>query len=178
MIIDLNELRLREKPLEVDSDFDDDELYMSGQLASLRKPVHAKLSVSLAGDRVSVRGEMTAALSIVCCRCAHAYSSDLDKAFDLDYWPDPEVSRENEEIELEYGDLDVGFYRDGVLDLSAVISEQIVLEIPMKPVCRENCKGLCARCGADLNEDKCDCGPGPLDPRLEALRDIKKQILQ
>ncbi len=176
MIIDLNELRLRNEPLSLDVDFDDQQLKLPSDVSLLSRPVRTRLSVSLAGDQVKVVGELKADLELTCCRCLQGFDQSLKKDFRLEYWPDPAVTREGEEVALNYQDLVVGFYRSDQLDLSAVIYEQIVLEIPMKPICSESCKGLCDQCGANLNESECHCESQPIDPRLAVLSKIKERL--
>jgi uncharacterized protein len=176
MIIDIRELRERGEPLTVEADFDESRLKIASQIASLARPAHARLRVSLSGERLRVSGQLKAELSVTCSRCLKQSPLQVDKTVELEYWPDPVVAKEGEEVALSYDELSIGFYRDEVLDLSGVISEQIVLDIPMKPVCQPECKGLCAQCGADLNEVSCSCKPSPLDPRLAALMDLKKKL--
>jgi uncharacterized protein len=130
--------------------------------------------VELRGDAARVSGDLKCRVSVSCCRCTKGFSKSLDRRFVVDYWPDP-AAKEGDEFELTYSDLDVGFYRNDELDLSAVMGEQILLEIPMKPVCREDCKGLCDQCGADLNEGTCSCERSRVDPRLAALAEYKKK---
>ncbi|RPI27186.1 MAG: DUF177 domain-containing protein [Acidobacteria bacterium] len=176
MIIDLNELRERGEPLVVEGDFAESQLKIRSETASLTRPAHARLRVSLAGERLRVNGNVTAELEVPCSRCLKPVGLQIDKNVDLEYWPDPKVEKEGEEIALSYEELSIGFYRDDVLDLSGVISEQIVLEIPMKAVCDEACRGLCSQCGVDLNETTCDCHPDTLDPRWAALLDLKSKL--
>jgi len=174
MIVDINELRERGEPLLVEADFTESQLRIRTETASLAQPAHARLKVALNGDRVRVTGHVNAALEIACSRCLKPVGLDIDKNVDLEYWPDPNV--EGEEISLSYDELNIGFYRNDQLDLSGVISEQIVLEIPMKPVCDEACQGLCPQCGADLNETACTCEPVTSDPRWDALLDLRKKL--
>ena len=176
MIVDIRELRERGEPLTVEADFDDGSLKISSLIASLTKPAHARLRVSVSGERLRVSGLVKAELQVTCSRCLKQSPLDVDKKVDLEYWPDPDVEKEGEEIALSYDELSIGFYRDEVLDLIGVITEQIVLDIPMKPICEEGCKGLCPQCGANLNEVTCDCKPETLDPRLAALKDLKKKF--
>lgn len=178
MFVDINELREREVPLVVELDFTEQELHVSNHISALAKPVHSTMTVSIrSGDQVRVVGRLEAEVSFTCSRCLKHFNGSINKGFDLEYWPDPVVTAESEELSLTYPELVIGFYRNEELDLSAVVSEQIVLEIPLKPVCREGCKGLCSQCGADLNEGPCGCEPPPLDPRLSALADIKKRLI-
>lgn len=175
MIIDLRELRLNDEPLEVDADFPSSELVVDSELLHLESPVGSHVVVSLRGDCVRVAGHLHCSLRMACCRCSKPVFQSVDKDFLVDYWPDP-AFREGEELRLTYDDLDVGFYHGHQFDLSAVISEQVVLEVPMKPVCRENCKGLCDQCGADLELEPCSCDRSRLDPRLAALVDFRKKL--
>jgi uncharacterized protein len=94
----------------------------------------------------------------------------------VEFLPDPVVETEGEEVALTYTDLDFGFYRNDGLDVRSVISEQIALEIPMQPICQGACKGLCDQCGADLNEGNCNCQGQTIDPRFEALLELKKRL--
>ncbi len=176
MLVDLNELREREKPLLIVKDFRDKELQVDNPIGALRGPVHSEVEVTLRKERVRVEGELGADLVLTCSRCLKSFDRKIHKGFELDFLPDPVMETEEEEVALTYTDLDVGFYRDDGLDVRAVISEQIVLEIPMQPICREACKGLCDQCGADLNEGDCNCQDQTIDPRFESLLDLKKRL--
>ncbi len=176
MLVNLAELRERGEPLLVDADFSEKQLNIQSQIASLSRPAHARMKVSLSGERVRVTGSVDAELNITCSRCATQAAQKFQKKFDLEYWPDPDVGKEGEEIALTYDELDIGFYREDQMDLSAVVSEQIVLEIPMKPICREDCKGLCDVCGADLNVSSCSCEHETVDPRLAGLAELKRKL--
>jgi uncharacterized protein len=177
MILDLNELRAKTEPVRITSDFNEQQLQIGETIAKLDKPAHAELRVRMSGEHVFIDGVLSASLRVTCCRCANLFPQQVEKSFRLEYWPDPEVLREGEEFELSYDDLNIGFYREDQVDLSAVVSEQILLDIPMKPVCRESCKGLCDQCGADLNQGDCDCSKERLDPRLAGLAEIKDRII-
>ncbi len=176
MFVDINELRERNEPLSIVKDFGEEELTIDNPISALQYPAHSEVQVSLCGERVRVEGELGADLVLTCSRCLKPFARKIQKTFELEYRPDPVVETEEEDLGLTYTDLDIGFYRDDRLDVRAVISEQIVLEIPMKPVCEEACKGLCQQCGADLNEGPCNCQPRSIDPRLEALLEVKKRM--
>jgi uncharacterized protein len=177
MIIDLNELRKRKTPLRVQNDFSEKQLQIRNSLASLEDRAHSQLRVGLSGERVSIDGTLKADLTVTCCRCAKGFPQSVDKTFSVEYWPDPDVNREGDELELSYDDLSIGFYRDDQIDLSALVTEQILLEIPMKPLCREVCLGLCDQCGKDLNEGRCECDKSSVDPRLEVLAQLKNKMI-
>lgn len=75
-----------------------------------------------------------------------------------------------EDVELQEEDLDTAYYRDHVLDLGDMLREQFYLALPMRPLCRPDCRGLCASCGIDRNVDTCQCKTDWVDPRLSGLK--------
>jgi uncharacterized protein len=129
------------------------------------------------GESVHVRGELQAALDLECNRCLATYALPVHQDLDLFYLPHrPEAEGEEEEDEVELGDHDlVVAYHDGTrLDLGEMVREQIFLSVPMKRLCRQDCKGRCPSCGADLNTKPCGC-PAPEaeeDPRLAPLKKL------
>ena len=176
MFVDINELRKRNEPLLIVNDFSEEELKIDNSISALQHFAHSEVKVSLWGERVCVEGKLGADLVLTCSRCLKPFTRKIQKGFELEYRPDPEVETEGEDLGLTYTDLKVGFYRDDRLDVRAVISEQIVLEVPVKPVCEKACKGLCEQCGADLNEGPCNCQPRSIDPRFKALLEVKRRM--
>jgi uncharacterized protein len=85
----------------------------------------------------------------------------------------PEAVIGKEEIELRMEDLDVDYYTGEVIDLTPIIFEQIMLQIPMKALCNELCKGLCPHCGINLNKANCDCREDIIDERLAVLKNFR-----
>jgi uncharacterized protein len=79
----------------------------------------------------------------------------------------------DDERALAEEDLETSYYRDDQIDLDELLREQFYLALPMKPLCLEECRGLCPQCGTNLNAGACACDTAWRDPRLEALRDIK-----
>ena len=176
MFVNINELRDRDEPLLIVKDFTEKELDVANDISGLRRPVHSEIQVSLSGEQIHVEGVLGVDVALICSRCLKSFRNSIAKKFALDYRPDPMVEEEGEEFSLTHTDLDIGFYRDQRFDLSALISEQVILEIPMNPVCHEECKGLCDQCGADLNEGDCDCKPRSVDSRLEVLEGLRKRM--
>jgi len=97
----------------------------------------------------------------------------VDAAFDLLYLPAAEAP-DDDEIEVAEEDINTAFYRDGSIDLGEMIHEQLYLALPMKPLCREDCKGLCPLCGANWNTTTCTCEVRWEDPRLAGLKALLK----
>lgn len=126
------------------------------------------------GDDLSVhvRGHLRAVLELECGRCLERYELPLDQELDLFYLPHrPEDQAESEdEVELSDRDVVVAYYQGERLDLGDVLREQLFLAVPLRPLCREECRGLCAACGANHNHESCSCSPQtPADPRLAVL---------
>jgi len=123
---------------------------------------------------VHVRGRLDAAVEIDCGRCLERYAVELGQELDLFYLPRAaeEPQAQEEEVELSDRDVVVGYYEADRLDLGEVVREQILLGLPLKPLCRPDCQGLCPRCGKNRNLGPCGCAPEeePGDSRLEPLR--------
>ena len=171
MIVDLAALRLGKTPLLVKRSFSKDDFRLKDETVELAGPVHVDLRVEVVDERVRVAGNLSASLILTCCRCACSFNWKADKAFAVEYWPDR--TEDEGEIELGYDDLNVGFYSGDHFDLKEAILEQVLIDISMNPVCKEDCRGLCEKCGADLNQEQCSCGKDEVDPRFEALKAIK-----
>jgi uncharacterized protein len=98
--------------------------------------------------------------------------------FDLTYLPQQKMTNENIEIELKYEDMEVEYYNGIAFDVNVMALEQIELAMPMQYVCREDCKGLCYQCGADLNEGECLCKKEAMGSRLSVLLEFQKNKKQ
>jgi uncharacterized protein len=136
-------------------------------------PVHLTADVRKDGDRVRLTGRVVTTVGLDCSRCLEAYSIPVDVPFDLLLLP-ASANRGEGEREVAEEDLGVSFYKDEVIDLGEVIREQVYLALPMKPLCREDCQGLCPVCGRNRNREACSCEHQWVDPRMEPLRNLRK----
>lgn len=128
-----------------------------------------------AGASFHLRGSMVAAVELACVRCLEPFRLNVDEALDLLFLPpSANVGPSDEERELKEEDLAVSFYQDDEIDLSLLIREQLYLALPMKPICRVDCAGLCPLCGANLNLTPCNCVRETVDPRLASLKTLLK----
>ena len=107
-----------------------------------------------------------------CSRCLAPYPFQTREDFSL--LLTKRAPSAQEELLLEGDDFDEYFYEDPVLPVAPIAEERIQMAVPMKPLCREDCRGLCAQCGEDLNAADCGCAVDSADPRWEALRQLKK----
>ncbi len=134
-------------------------------------PVVLSIDVHVRDERVRVKGHVRAPLALVCGRCLEPYSLPVDADFDLEYVPETDDD-DKPEREVEPAEFSLAYYRDEVIDLGALLTEQFYLAIPMKPLCQDTCGGLCAMCGKNLNLGSCDCRATWEDPRLAVLRSL------
>jgi len=81
-----------------------------------------------------------------------------------------DAEEDKEGHELASDELNTGFYRDGEIDLEEISGEQVLLNVSMKPLCSDSCKGICPHCGKDLNEGPCQCAPEKGDARMQDLK--------
>jgi uncharacterized protein len=122
-------------------------------------------------DRYRLVGRVAGTLELSCSRCAEPFKWPVDASFDLTYLPQSENAGEGEQEVVEE-DLDSAFYADETIDLGQLIREQFYLSLPMKPLCSEDCRGLCPVCGLNRNTGRCSCDTKWHDPRLGPLRGI------
>jgi uncharacterized protein len=108
-----------------------------------------------------------------CSRCLAPYEFANVEEFSLLLYRRVPVAEK--EISLERDDFDAYFYDDPVVSISPIAEERIQMSVPMKPLCREDCRGLCPRCGSDLNVSECNCVVDEIDPRWRALQLLKKE---
>jgi uncharacterized protein len=135
-------------------------------------PVRLAFTIYKDKDRFRLAGTVATSLELRCSRCLEPFPLPVNAPFDLRYLPDGTglPDREDEDGAVRDDDVSATFYRDETIDLGALMREQFYLALPMKPLCREDCKGLCAQCGTNLNTDTCDCQIGWEDPRLAGLK--------
>lgn len=125
-------------------------------------PVTIELNVVPERDLIRIDGSVSAMVQLPCSRCLSDYEHDLRRRFTLRFSSKipADVHRgDNGEVELTAEQIGLMFFRDDAIELNDPVQEQIVLSIPYKPLCSEACKGMCAQCGADMNQGPCGCPP-------------------
>ncbi len=132
------------------------------------------LAFDIFKDKTQFRlvGTLKTVLELPCSRCLEPFRLPVDSEFDLRYQPHTPHAA-GDEREVEEDDLTTAFYDNDEIDLGQLMEEQFYLSLPMKPLCIEDCKGLCAQCGKNLNRETCDCKRDWEDPRLAALRQLR-----
>lgn len=139
---------------------------------SFPSPVEAHLELSRTGPNVQVSGEIKAKIRLNCGRCLNEFEHDISLTFS-DYFTAGRVEEKDKELKPE--ELDISYLEGAEIDTTAMILGQVALDVPIQPLCKEDCKGLCPKCGADLNVTECACDKGgKTDERLAKLKDFKK----
>ncbi len=124
------------------------------------------------GDRFRLVGGLRTVLELACSRCLESFTMPVDAAFDLRYQPRTANTGDGE-LEIQEDDLSTAYYDDESIDLGQLMREQCYLAMPMKPLCQNECLGLCPVCGTNLNRGGCSCRREWDDPRLAVLRTLR-----
>jgi uncharacterized protein len=140
----------------------------------VKAPVELTADVHKDGRKVRLTGRLRTELECDCGRCLDPFAVPVDVPLDLLFLPATENAGEGEQ-EVDQDDLGVSFYKDDTIDLGDVMREQFYLALPMKPLCREACRGLCPVCGVNRNRETCACQSEWVDPRLDALRSLRNR---
>ena len=124
---------------------------------------------------IRVVGKLAAKLEIPCARCLDAVTYNVNRTFELLFRPQT-VNEGPNEREMQDKDSEIAFYEGNGVELEDILREQILLAVPIKTVCREECKGLCPHCGKNLNSGECQCEQEAGDPRWDALKDLRGKL--
>lgn len=170
MLLDLSKIRTAHERYE--------KVYQADAFASdgefrVVEPVSLASDIFKDKEQFRLAGDVKTVLELPCSRCLEPFRSPVDAHFDLRYQPRSHNAGEGER-EIEEDDLTTAFYENDEIDLGQLMQEQFYLSLPMKPLCREDCRGLCPVCGKNLNRETCDCRRDWEDPRFAALRELKR----
>ena len=181
MFLDIKELELH--PLDFEEEFQPDVIDLGGE-ARQRTPLKTAGRAEVVEEHhgkheiikdIRLRGRLSAGLELQCARCLEPVKQDVEREFELLYRPlGADVGRD--ELSVTAAEAEIGYYQgDGIL-LEDVLREQVLLALPLKVTCREDCKGLCPHCGKNLNEEQCSCNVPMEDPRWAALKDVRDRL--
>lgn len=156
--------------------FEPGEIDLNDETAS----VAGRLEVSGAAHKTAagadVKGKIAGKLEIACDRCLKSLESVIDIQFEDDFITlDVYEKNAAENHQVAGADLDVAVYDGERIDVDELVREQILLNLPARQLCEENCAGLCETCGANKNTENCSCEAETIDPRWRALEDLKNK---
>ena len=134
-------------------------------------PLKVDVHLNKTRDGVYASGKVEATLSLNCSRCLKHFPYPVSEEFHFEYRP--RQTEFPEEIELDEEAVGIVFFEGDEIELSDQVRQDVLLAIPMKPVCGESCKGLCQVCGGDLNVVECDCSPAAAWSPFAKLKDMK-----
>ncbi len=141
------------------------------------EPLEVRANAELVEGQIRIEGEFETKVEMACARCLEPVVEEVHRAFDLLYSPLPKGTKPEEE-RLKTEDTEIGFFQGDGMFLADVLIEQVLLALPMKAICRSDCRGLCANCGVNLNHEECRCETHATDPRLAPLARLKQDWLK
>lgn len=162
MIIEISEL-IRHKSFtkKISFSYEKDKVFYEGEEIKFTKPIQVQGEISSSGDIINLDLVVKTELGLTCSRCLerfiYPFASEVNEKFTL-----------NSEIEDE----DVIILEGDKLDVTEFVENNIIMTLPIKKLCSESCKGLCQRCGTNLNMGNCNCDNHDVDPRLAMLKDL------
>jgi uncharacterized protein len=136
----------------------------------LTSPLGVDATYYRAGDDLFFAGRIHADLEGTCARCLEPFAFRVDESAQFVLVPTP---KEGPERQLSEDDLSLSFYSGEEIDLAPLFTEQVILTLPTRALCSEDCRGLCPHCGVDLNNETCECVEREPDPRLAVLRNLR-----
>ncbi len=178
MFLDIKELEIR--PLDFEEEFQPGVIDLGSEI-SQRTPLKTAGRAELVEEHhgkheiikdIRLRGRLAAGLELQCARCLDPVKQDVAREFELLYRP-LGVDAGRDEISVTDAEAEIGYYQGQGILLEDVLREQVLLALPLKVTCREDCKGLCPHCGRNLNQEQCSCAAQLEDPRWAALKEIR-----
>lgn len=155
----------------IELDLKDD---IQSDVVRIVSPVKSLLRLDKIEDEVIIKGTLSADVELECSRCLSHFPTRISSQVNVVYHPVREIVK-SEQRELKSAELDTVFYTDDLIDTDDLLGEQLILNLPMKPLCSPDCKGFCPKCGADLNISGCGCETKETDSRFEVLKKLKKE---
>jgi uncharacterized protein len=148
-----------------------EDLEIKAEGATFCKPIGVRLEVTKSQDQMICRGKVRTQVALECSRCLAQFeqslTSDIQFVIDLAGGKDAEKSEEDGYF--------VADTSSPYFEIDDLVRESLILSLPLKPLCSEDCKGLCPICGVDLNKKQCHCVKDEIDPRWEQLKELRKK---
>ncbi len=181
MLIKIKDLQLQR--LEFDETFQPGTLDLGAdfkQVAPLETSGKAELIEENRGhkeilDDIRIVAKLATEVEVACARCLEPVQQPVSREFELLYRPQG-ADKTKEEAAVSKGETEISYYEGDGLLLEDVLREQVLLAIPYRVLCQENCKGLCPTCGRNLNSGSCECKVAQPDVRWNALGDLSEKL--
>jgi len=150
-----------------------EEMGRAGECSFL-SPLHIQVRIDRVSEMLVVRGNVAVTLQFSCSRCLTDFVHELQCPFEATFVEElPDVEGDDgDEKELTPEEMGISLLQDEEINLVDIIQEQLIMAFPLRPLCKEECKGLCPLCGADLNQTTCQCAPPSGSSKFAALKDF------
>ena len=181
MLIEVRDLELQ--PIDFDQEFRPGAIDFGSEIVQ-KTPLHAAGRAQLVEEHhgkhktikdIRLNGELRTSLELPCARCLEPVVEEVDRKFDLLYRPQGSDAGK-EELSVTGAEAEISYYAGEGLELEDAVREQVLLALPLKVICREDCRGLCPHCGRNLNVEPCSCADAVDDPRWAALKEIRSKL--
>jgi len=149
-----------------------EELNPVDERVNLTEPASVTGKVRLSGHQVFVNGHIDTRTRVECDRCLKPVELPVSTDFTLEYISGRDYES-SEVVELTEEQMSLAVFNGEALDIDEIAKEQILLAVPTRMLCREDCKGLCPECGTDRNTGECNCITNDIDPRWAALKELR-----
>lgn len=169
MIVDLFTIN---SPYEFDVAIPKEEIELESEDAKLKTDAKIKGKIYKRITQVDVEGNVSANIETECSRCLQPLEKEFEIPFSVSFVT-PENYTEEKEAEINEKDLQVSVFEGDKINLSEIVREQILLNLPTQVFCQDDCKGLCSICGINRNFENCSCEEKEIDPRWSALKNLK-----
>ncbi|HUO56829.1 MAG TPA: DUF177 domain-containing protein [bacterium] len=137
------------------------------------EPLEIHCEISKGGDLILAKGWVKGKMLLTCDRCAKEFPSPYKSFFEIHYRAQCEQEEDREEDVFPEGEMEIVYFDGDLLDIAEQIRQTVLLSVPMRALCREDCRGLCSGCGRDLNVEDCRCAEPPPDTRWDVLKKLK-----
>lgn len=141
----------------------------------LVRPVNVDLEIQKRIDHIRITGTIRGVLRLGCHRCLKPFQWPMDETVDV-FLLEEEKAPQEEELELEGEELDFEFFDGQIIEIDQLVAEQIFLALPFKVLCSEDCRGICPRCGVNLNDEECRCATEKEPSAFSRLEAIKSRL--
>lgn len=147
------------------------------EMYSFTSPLKGEILLKRNGTKIIITGFLTSTLKLQCSRCLESFNFNLNVEINSTFYPLEEYAfRVSEPVQLKGAEMDMEFYRKGVIEVDDVISEHIILNLPLYPLCKPDCRGICPTCGKNLNFENCTCEKQVKDVRWTQLIGLKEKL--
>lgn len=164
MIIDISSLlQKKHGEKEYNITLTDIEIILPEGKLEFAEAVEFNFNLQLVNEVITIKGVIDTEIMLQCSRCVEKFSYDMKIDVFEEFTINPELRDE-----------DITLIRNEKIDISSIVSDNVLINLPMAPICMEECKGLCHECGINLNKEKCDCHGDEIDDRLKILQEYFK----